>query len=318
MATIKIIQRTKSLSNGLYPIYLRITKDRKSKFISLNLSCEKSQWNDTKEEFRKNYSNYKSLNNALVQIKNRAESIFTESISNGEDITLDEFEALFLEYKKDKKISVNVFWEDYIQDLLKSGRTGNARFNKDSKISFFKFYKSKILYFKDITAELLTQYEVYLRTNNNSNSGIAVKMRALRALYNHAIVKGYAKKENYPFDNYKISKLKGGNNKRALSLDSIKKITEMNITQYPNLVDTKNYFLFSYYTGGMNFYDMMNLQWNDVKEDRIVYIRRKTKGNFTIKILPPVRNILDYYKAQDRKTKYVFPILLKEGLTLYR
>ncbi|MDR2205583.1 MAG: hypothetical protein LBE36_05450 [Flavobacteriaceae bacterium] len=37
MATIKIIQRTKILSNGLYPIFLRITKDRKSKFISLNL-----------------------------------------------------------------------------------------------------------------------------------------------------------------------------------------------------------------------------------------------------------------------------------------
>lgn len=73
---------------------------------------KKSQWNETKEEFRKNYSNFKQLNNSLIQVKNRAEDIFTQSVSNGEDITLNEFEELFLDYKKDKKISVNEFWED--------------------------------------------------------------------------------------------------------------------------------------------------------------------------------------------------------------
>ena len=198
---------------------------------------------------------------------------------------------------------------------MKSGRTGNARYNKDSYTSFFKFYKNKTLYFKEITPELLTNYEVFLRSNTNSTSGIAVKMRAVRALYNHAIVKGYAKKEEYPFDTYKVSKLKGESNKRALSLENIKKTTELDTSQYLNLVDTKNYFLFSYNTGGMNFYDMMNLRWKNVKEDRIVYTRRKTKGNFTIKILDPVQKILDYYKAQKRDTGYVFPTLLKKDLT---
>lgn len=161
----------------------------------------------------------------------------------------------------------------------------------------------------------LKKYEVFLRSNGGTDSGVSVKMRTIRALYNDAISKGYAKKENYPFDNYKISKLKRNSNKGALSLENIKKITGMDIAKYPNLIDTKNYFLFSYYTGGMNFYDKMNLRWENVKEDRIVYTRRKTKGNFTIKILPPVKEILDYYKSQNRKTKYVFPILLKEGLT---
>lgn len=315
MATIKIIQRTKPLSNGLFPIYLRITKDRKSKFISLNLSCEKSQWNETKEEFRKNYSNFKQLNNSLIQVKNRAEDISTQSVSNGEDITLNEFEELFLDYKKDKKISVNEFWEDKIDNLTKSGQTGNARVYTHTKRSFFNFLSKSTIYFKEITPILLEKYEVFLRSNGGTDSGVSVKMRTIRALYNDAISKEYAKKENYPFDNYKISKLKGNSNKRALSLGSIKKITKMDIVKYPNLIDTKNYFLFSYYTGGMNFYDMMNLRWENVKEDRIVYTRRKTKGNFTFKILPTVKEILDYYKSQNRNTKYVFPILLKEGLT---
>ena len=99
MATIKITQRTKILSNGEYPIFLRITKDRKSKYISLKLSCNISQWNEIKSEFRKSYVNYKQMNTALIEIRNRAEKIISDYLAKGEDITLEEFEALFLNFK---------------------------------------------------------------------------------------------------------------------------------------------------------------------------------------------------------------------------
>jgi len=58
----------------------------------------------------------------------------------------------------------------------------------------------------------------------------------------------------------------------------------------------------------------MKLEWNDIKDDRIYYTRSKTKGNFIVKILPPVREIFDYYQANSRGTKYVFPILLWNDL----
>ncbi len=34
-----------------------------------------------------------------------------------------------------------------------------------------------------------------------------------------------------------------------------------------------------------------------------------------VKILPPVRDILDYYSENDKRTKYVFPIFLKDDLS---
>ncbi len=63
----------------------------------------------------------------------------------------------------------------------------------------------------------------------------------------------------------------------------------------------------------MNFADMMRLKWENVSGDRIHYTRAKTKGNFIIKIMPPVKEILDYYRRN--KKPYVFPIILRENLT---
>ena len=315
MINIKIIQRTKVLSNGLFPIYLRVTKDRKTKFISLKLSCEKSQWNELKSEFRKGVKHYQQFNNSLDDIWKRAEKIVSNALGRGEDISLEEFEELFFNFKLDRKVTVNEYWDEHIEDMNKSGRTGNARFFKDSKNSFFKFLEDKIIYFKDITPALLDKYEVFLRSNGGIDSGIAVKMRAIRALFNSAIKKGYAHKDHYPFDAYKLSKLKGKANKRALSLVSIQKVKSLDTNENPTLLNTKNYFLFSYYTGGMNFYDMMKLTWDNIVGDRIIYVRSKTKGRFTIKILAPVQEILDYYKGQHRNTKYVFPIIVNEDST---
>lgn len=315
MATIKITQRAKALANGEYPIFLRFTKDRKTKFISLKLSCDLSQWNETKSEFRKNHPNYKQMNSVLTEIRNRAEKIISDHLAKGEDIALDEFEGLFLNFKGDKKISVKEFWDEHVDDLNKSGRTGNAKFYKFSKNSFFKFLENKNIYFKDITPTLLSKYEVYLRANNNIDTGVSAKMRAIRAIYNDAIKKGCASKEYYPFTEYKISKLKATSNKRALSIVDVHKVINLDMTEYPTLIDSRNYFVFSYYTRGMNFSDMMKLRWENIVDDKIIYVRSKTKARFIIKMLDPVQQIVEYYKRQNRATKYVFPIVLKENST---
>ena len=314
MATIKIIQKQKPLSNGLYPIFLRIIKDRKTKLISLNIACDKENWNENKSVFRKNFPNYIQYNNSITNIKSRAEKIVSDFLSTGEDFTLKEFEEQFFNFKHDKKITVADFWEQHITELIESNRIGNSKYYRETMKSFFNVFDGD-LFFKDITPNVLSTYEVYLRGRNNSENGISARMRAIRSIYNKAIAKGFASQENYPFKAYKVSKLKSAVNKRALSIKDVQKIKDFDTSQHPKLVDAKNYFLFSYFTRGMNFYDMMNLTWDDIIEDKIVYVRRKTGGRLRIKILEPVQQILDHYKSQNRSTKYVFPILLKDGLS---
>ena len=318
MATFKIVLKDKQLANGLYPIYLRVTKDRKRKFISTGFSCEKSHWNESKSVFRKIHPDYVQKNAFLLKLQGRAEKVYSDAFSEGEDLSLDEFESRFFEFKKNKKQDVSGFWEDKISSLKESKQTGNARAYRDTKRSFFNFLGGeKKIFFKDITVQLLNKYEVFLRSNNGTDGGISVKMRTIRALYNDAIEEGVARQINYPFTVYKISKFKNASDKRALNAKDVEKIRNLRIIKNPQLTNSRNYFVFSYFTRGMNFYDMMMLKWENIEGDKINYIRRKTKGRFSIKITEPVQEILDYYKEKSDKngTKYVFPILLSDDLT---
>ena len=315
MASIKFIQRAKKLKNGEYGIYLRLIKNRKDRFIYINISCGLNDWNPEKQEFKKSHKDYFQKNQLLKGMKSRAETIIGKTFEQGRDISVEEFKTLFLDFKKDKKISVNEFWVDLISDFKKSGRIGNAKVYQETKGSLFKFLENKVLYFQDITPSLLSKYEVYLRERGNRESGISVRMRTIRAMYNDAILKGIVNKDNYPFEKYKISNLRSIADKRALSIQDIEKLINVDISKYPHLTDTKNYFVFSYYLGGINFVDMIKLTRDNINGDRLRYVRSKTKGIFDLAILPPAKDILEYYKDRTKNTNYLFPNLLHKNLT---
>ncbi|RYF83063.1 MAG: site-specific integrase, partial [Chitinophagaceae bacterium] len=99
--------------------------------------------------------------------------------------------------------------------------------------------------------------------------------------------------------------------------DDMEKIKAMDEKQHPELVDAKNLFLFSYYCRGMNFTDMALLRWQDIHEERLSYVRQKTKERFSIGLLPPALAILHYYKEQNKveNSSYVFPVLRERHKT---
>jgi site-specific recombinase XerD len=253
-------------------------------------------------------------NRVLLGLKQKALTIIDGFNLEEIDFTLNQFEAKF-RGKEQSKITVLEFWLDKINDLNLAGRTGNARAHQDTKNSFFKFHKNQKVLFREITVEVLDKYETHLRANGSNDGGIGVRMRELRALYNEAIRRGVVLEKYYPFKVYKVSKLKSKGFKKALTRDEVKKIENLDENKYPHLLAAKYLFVFSYYTRGMNFYDMMKLRWDNIDNDKILYIRSKTHGKFIVKILEPVQEILSFYKSVNTFTGYVFPILLKEGLT---
>jgi site-specific recombinase XerD len=310
--TVKLILNGRAMSNGKHRIYLSIIQNRRRKKISLGLECQKEHFKN--ETLTKKHPNHQIENELLFKFKARALKIIREFQVTQSNFNLEEFEEVFRGNKKDQNYKVIDFFDETINNLKRVGKIGSAKAFIDTKLSLIK-YSGRHFTFKDITLNFLEEYTMYLRENGNKNGGIAFKMRELRSIFNQARKQKIIPKEPYPFDDYKISKLKSDIPKRALSISDFKKIRNVDLSNNPHLVEAYNYFMFSIYTRGMNFHDMMLLKWSDIQNNRIHYTRSKTKGKFNIEVIENVQEILDYYKTQNRPTNYVFPILLKENLT---
>ena len=315
MISFKAVLRKKKLSTGKYPVYLRISMDRKSIFFRTPYTAEIKEWDTKKGAFNHNSTNYLNKNRLLLKLIDQATGIVTELHQRKGSYTLSDVEREMRFNTNPVHQNIFKFWEELIIEMEKAGRTGNARIYRDTSKSVKKYINKKDLLFEDITPAFLEKYEAYLRSRKGTDGGISVQMRTIRAVFNSAIKRELIKQNVYPFKVYKISKLKGHGLKRALSFEEVQKFINVDLTNHQRLINARNYFVFSFYTRGMNFADMMKLRWNDVSDDRIYYIRSKTKTNFQIKILPPVQEILEYYKSRKNETNYVFPILLKEELT---
>ncbi len=315
MITIKIVQRTKKLTDGLYPIFLRVTKDRQTKYYKTPFSSEISNWSASTGTFNKKMKNHFQYNRLLVKIKDRAYHVASEIEVQNPDYTLEDFNKLYRITFNPIKNDVFAFFDEIVEEMTYAGRVGNAKSYKDTKTSVQIFHRSKKLSFREVNSTFLSKYDAFLRSRGGTDGGVGVKMRAIRALFNKAIERGIVKESLYPFKKYKISGLRGKGFKRALDFEEIMRIVNVDLSNHPHLVDTRNYFVFSFYTRGMNFADMMGLEWKDVEKNVIYYTRAKTKGNFSIAIMPPVREILDYYRVNGYGNKYVLPLLYRENYT---
>lgn len=314
-ANIKIVMGGKAVSDGRYPIYLRLIKNRKKKEISLGIRGLKEHF--VGEQFTKKHPTNKIDNELIFIQKKKAYEIIRNFQIEGVNFSLEDFEDAF-RGKEQGKDNVILFFDEIIKEMKTSGRMGNARAYDEARMSlqrFMKDEKCRIVMFKDLNPEVLEKFEVYMRSRGNQNGGIALKMRQIRALFNKAINRKIIGQEIYPFKFYKISKLKVNPNKRALSIDEFKRIRDVDLTEHPTLLEAYHYFMFSFYTRGMNFVDMMLLKKSDIIEKRIYYTRSKTKGNFSIEIMDKAQEIIDFYKERTADTKYIFPILLSDDMT---
>ena len=315
MITLKIVLKKKLLSDGTYPVCLRVTRERQCRHYKTPFNAKLDEWIESTGCFNKRNANHVQFNRLLVKFKERAYQIVTDLEIENPDYSIQEFDSRYRVTFNPVSNDVFAFFDEIIQEMTFAGRIGNAKSYKDAKTSVQIFHKMKKLNFREVNPAFLSKYDAFLRSRGGTDGGVGVKMRAIRALFNKAIERGVIKESLYPFKTYKISNLRGKGFKRALDFEEIMRIINLDLSDHPHLINCKNYFVFSFYTRGMNFADMMCLEWKDVEANVIYYTRAKTKGNFSIAIMPPVQNILDYYREHGYGNKYVFPLLFREDYT---
>lgn len=308
--TIKVVLDGRVLSDGNQGIYLRITKARKTKKINLGIKCEGRFFHEG--ELKRGHPNFQIDNELISTKKSKALQIVRESQLSNENISLDEFEKKFRGLDRVGNVFYNDFSLAIEKELIRAGKTGTRKAYADTRRSILKYKPN--LKFEDITSELLEKYEVHLRETNYTTGGIAFRMRHIRALFNKAIQRERVKKEFYPFDRYKVAKLKPAPQKIALSIEEIRKLRDLDLSEKLELQEAQDYFLVSFYARGMNFHDIMLLKKTDIRNGRLYYSRSKTKRRLNLEIMKPLQDIINKYSFNS-KSIYVFPILQSNHLT---
>ena len=309
-ATISVVcYKSKTLSNGENPLMLRISKDGKKTYKSLGISVNAKYWSFSKNMPKPNCPDRDQLIKIIISKKAEVQSKILELNAIQKDYT-----ASSLLNAEDKKFQIKAvadFYTDLIEEFKSQNKCGNRLIYKDSYNSLKGFTKGKLdIPFSDIDITWLSKYEKWLRKKGNKDTTISLLFRTLRSTYNKAIQSNCARKSDYPFNEFKVSKFDTTTKKRAISKTDILKIKDSTPnydgnSEYKEL--SKDIFIFSYLCGGINFTDIANLTKDNIVNGRIHYIRQKTGKEISIRITEEAETIISKYELVSNG--YLFPIL---------
>lgn len=167
-----------------------------------------------------------------------------------------------------------------------------------TKRKILEFYGDILL--SSINVAWLKDFERKLMRTYKKNS-INIQMRNLRAIINDAINRELLTNYTYPFRIYKLPKEQTA--KRDLSIDDIRTIRDYDAE--PEMRKYLDFFMLSFYLGGINAGDLCLLTHKDYYNGRIVYRRQKTKGHpISIRVEPEAQALLDKYKGAKYLLNY--------------
>lgn len=196
------------------------------------------------------------------------------------------------------------FMEDIIGRLYQLEHIGTAK-NYHAALGSFKRFRGD----EDITLEAIDQimmedYQEYLKSTGLSSNSISFYMRILRAVYNRAVEQELTK-DCKPFRMVFTGTEK--TLKRAISINDIKRIKNLDLSLKPNIEFARDIFLFLFFCRGMSFIDAAFLRKTDVRNGVLTYRRHKTNQVLRIKIINPIKELIDRYS--DKSSPYLLPII---------
>jgi site-specific recombinase XerD len=246
-------------------INIRITEDRRSKYISLKKPLEEKYWNKKRCEVKNTCEGSDELNSLIRdkidQLKDDPKTIKKE------------------EKETNEGVSFIKFFNNQLEHLILRQKMGTYKSQKSSYFHLINFLQSKSrteLLFSEIDPLFIRDFETYL-INKGLNSNSRIKyLKTIKNIYNLAIKSNTYLSTINPFsliDN-KYSKV----TKETLDRKHVEKIIGTQINESNPLYTIKNQFLFQIFAQGLRVSDLMTLRWGNLVTGEINFTQFKTKS----------------------------------------
>ena len=322
MTSIKVKFRPSATDGKEGSIYYQVIRNRAVRQISTELRLYENEWDKKASsvrifaeisDIRKNY--LQSVDERIRWDCKRLKAIIALLDRKGGGYTAEDVAKQF--NSQPDGLSLFHFMQGIISQLKQLGRVRTSETYTATLNSFMKFRAGQDILLCEVDSDTMQLYEAWLKGNGACPNTVSFYMRILRAVYNRAVEKELAE-QRHPFKHVYTGIDKTV--KRAVSLEAIKLIKELDLTLNPHLAYARDMFLFSFYTRGMSFIDMAYLLKSDLKDGILTYRRRKTGQQLSVKWERCMEDIVAKYK-DTYNTDYLLPIItnpLADGRKQYR
>ena len=302
MTSVKILlDKGREYKNGGYPLVVQVLHKRCKRAIYLGYGVKEDFFDRAKE--RVIYSpkgtftlrEVRKINAKAQEVKHEILQRINYLEQKNEEYTVQD---IFHQFRVEQKMKyLYVFFEHEIRKLDEYGQIGTAKSYRWTLNSIKKHSGEKDILFAHITPGVIQDYRDKLRSGRISENTVNYYLHNFHAVYNKALGKGIRCAPSDPFKSLHIKPQKTA--KRALTEKEIKQIAELDLDNKPGLELAKDIFMFSFYTRGMSFIDIILLKRTDIENDTITYRRSKTGQLLQVKVTAQISDIMTKYLSDS-------------------
>ncbi|MEI6554328.1 MAG: site-specific integrase [Paludibacter sp.] len=319
-------KRAKTNTNGLIPIYLRVTVDGERIELSTKRFTHPDKWSVEGNCMKGTSAESKATNSYLDTLKARIFEYQQELIRNDDLVNAENMRNKILGIEKRSHMLIAIFQNHNNEVKALIGKdfaaATHVRYETSLKhtVDFIKWkYKVSDIDIRKIDHEFITSYEFYLKTKCNCCQNTTVKyIKNFGKIIRICIANGWL--DRNPFINYKSRMVEV--ERAFLSQDEIETMFNKEFAT-DRLNQVKDILLFSCFTG-LAYADVKKLKRTNialgVDGERWIFINRtKTDTRSNIPLLPISSAILDKYRnhPQAVNQERLLPILSNQKMNSY-
>jgi site-specific recombinase XerD len=303
---------------GKYPIYCRITVNRKKVEFALNDYVDPKKWNEEDNTVKAS----PELKSQLLSIESDLDKARKEILDEGEIPTAKAIKDKYLrtDEKSVKLIDYVTQYVDQVEQLTEYSKSTWKKYQtvKHHLAEFLKDNQLQSITLKGFNSVKIHEFELYLKTTAKLSVNTTTKyLKLLKTIYGRAIKFGLTNKN--PFDGQKFKHER--TNREFLTQEELESLETTKIAN-DSLNRVRNLFLFSCFSG-LRFTDVGRLSPKNIIKDKSgkewieVQEIQKTGDFHRIPLLNKAKQIIEQYKDEAEITGQLLPLRSNQKVNAY-
>ena len=304
--TVAIIQDTRKANMaGTYPIKIRVTYQRVRRYYSTGKTLTPEEWDKLPTAKSHLYAELRRDVTTSFELVKKS----VQSLTERGDFTFNNLDALL---GRAVHGALNDAFRAKIESLKVEERIGSMLSYKDT-LRLVEEFAGGGVSFKTITPEWLRRFESHLLETKNQTT-VGIHCRNIRAIINEARRAGIVKESQYPFGRGRYEIKVGVAHKKALTLEQIGQVV-----RYTDGTETtekyRDLWFFIYLCNGINVADLVQLQYRNIIDGEICFVRQKTARTsgavreIRATLTPEMQAIISRWGNPSEPDNFIFPYL---------